>query len=79
MSAIGTYGLLVTLQFIDTTAPRRDSIWARLLGYFSFYMRHMNSTRGVVAVADVVYFASWIVLGLFLAQRSIEAIRFKRT
>jgi hypothetical protein len=26
-----------------------------------------------------VYFASFIVLGLYLAQRTIEAIRFKRT
>jgi len=33
----------------------------------------------VMAVADLVYFASFITLGLFLAQRSIEAIRFKRT
>jgi hypothetical protein len=33
----------------------------------------------VVAVADVVYFASWIVMGLFLAQRSIEALRYRRS
>ena len=45
----------------------------------SFYTRHLNSTRGVVAVADVVYFASYIVLGLFLAQRSIDALRYKRS
>jgi ABC-2 type transport system permease protein len=79
VSAIGTYGLLLTMQFIDTTSSAQDSFWVKLLGYFSFYMRQMNSTRGVVAVADLVYFASFITLGLFLAQRSIEAIRFKRT
>ena len=39
----------------------------------------MNSTRGVVAAADIVYFASWIALGLFLAQRSVEAMRYKRS
>jgi len=79
VSAIGTYGLIITMQFIDTTSSVRDSIWVKLLGYLSFYMRQINSTRGVVAVADLVYFASFITLGLFLAQRSIEAIRFKRT
>jgi ABC-2 type transport system permease protein len=79
VAAIGTYGLIVTLQFIDTTGAAGESIWVRLLNAVSFYARHLNSTRGVVAVADIVYFASWIVLGLFLAQRSLEALRFKRS
>lgn len=79
VSAIGTYGLVVTLQFIDTSGAPGESIWVRLLGSLSFYARHLNSTRGVVAVADIVYFASWIVLGLFLAQRSVEALRYKRS
>lgn len=79
VSAIGTYGLLITLQFIDTTGADPGSVWVRLLASFSFYARHLNSTRGVVSVADIVYFASYIVTGLFLAQRSIEALRFKRS
>ena len=79
VSAIGTYGLLITMQFIDTTSSASESFWVKLLGYFSFYMRQQNSTRGIVALADFAYFASYIALGLFLAQRSIEAIRFRRT
>jgi ABC-2 type transport system permease protein len=79
VAAIGTYGVIVTLQFIDTTGAAGGSIWVRALNSVSFYARHLNSTRGVVAVADILYFASWIVLGLFLAQRSLEALRFKRS
>jgi len=79
VSAIGTYGLLITLQFIDTTASATRSMWAEFLAYFSLYMRHQNFTRGLVSLEDVVFFASFIVLGLFLTQRTIEAIRFKRT
>jgi len=79
VSAIGTYGLVVTLQFIDTTGAVDGSIWTKLLGSLSFYARHLNSTRGVVAAADIVYFASWIALGLFLAQRSVDALRYKRS
>jgi ABC-2 type transport system permease protein len=79
VSAIGTYGLLVTLQFIDTTGGGPDSLWTRVLSSFSFYARHLDSTRGVVSVADIVYFASWMAMGLFLAQRAVEALRFKRT
>jgi ABC-2 type transport system permease protein len=79
VAAIGTYGLIVTLQFIDTAGAAGESIWVRLLGSLSFYARHLNSTRGLVSVPDVVYFTSWIVLGLFLAQRSIDALRYKRS
>jgi ABC-2 type transport system permease protein len=79
VAAIGTYGLIVTLQFIDTTGAAGDSLWVRLLGSMSFYARHLNSTRGVVALADIVYFASWAGLGLYLAQRSIDALRYRRS
>ncbi|HNV02671.1 MAG TPA: ABC transporter permease [Vicinamibacterales bacterium] len=79
VSAIGTYGIVVTLQFIDTTGGGSGSVWARMLGAFSFYARQIDSTRGVVSVADLVYFASWIVMALFLAQRAVEALRFERT
>jgi len=79
VSAIGTYGLFMTMQFIDTSTSGPDSLWAKFVSYFSFYMRHLNSTRGVIELTDLVYFASYITLGLFLAQRSIDAIRYKRT
>ena len=35
--------------------------------------------RGVVALRDITYFGGFLVLALFLTQRSIEAIRFKRS
>jgi len=79
VSAIGTYTLFVTMQFIDTSSSAPDSLWAKAISYFSFYMRQMNSTRGVIEVSDVIYFLSYIVFGLFLAQRSIDAIRYKRS
>jgi ABC-2 type transport system permease protein len=79
VSAIGTYGLLMTLQFIDTTASATRSMWAEFLAYFSLYMRHINLTRGLISADDVAFFLSLVVLGLFLTQRTIEAIRFKRT
>ncbi len=79
VSAIGTYGLVVTLQFIDTGGADPESVWVRLLGSVSFYTRHLESTRGVVSVADFVYFASCTAMALFLAARAVEASRFKRT
>ena len=44
---------LPLVQFIDTTGGG-GSVWVRLLGALSFYARHLNSTRGVVAVGAQV-------------------------
>jgi ABC-2 type transport system permease protein len=79
ISAFGTYGLLFILHFVDTSAMLARSIWADLINFFSFDFHYLNFTRGVLAVSDVVYFATYITLGLFLTQRSIEATRFKRS
>jgi hypothetical protein len=69
----------MTLQFIETTASATRSMWAEFLAYFSLYMRHINLTRGLISLDDVAFFLSLVVLGLFLTQRTIEAIRYKRT
>lgn len=79
VAAIGTYGVLMTTQFLDTASAGSTTIWAKFVSYLSFYQRHLNSTRGTVEAGDLVYFASYIMLGLFLAQRSIDAIRYKRS
>lgn len=79
VSAIGTYGVFLTFQFIDASSSTAQSVWTKAVAYLSFYMRQQNSTRGIVTVEDLVYFGSFIALGLFLTQRSIEAIRYERT
>jgi ABC-2 type transport system permease protein len=79
VSAIGTYGLLMTLQFIDTTASASRTLWTAFLSYCSLYMRQANLTRGLVSADDVIFFLSLVALGVFLAQRTIDAIRYTRT
>lgn len=79
VSAFGTYGVLVTLNYVDTSASLARSIWVDLINFFSFFMHYVNFTRGVLELRDFVYFATYVTLGLFLTQRSVEAIRFKRS
>ena len=79
ISAFGTYGVLLILHFVDTSATLARSIWVDFINFFSFNFHYLNFTRGVLSVRDVVYFATFITLGLFMTQRSIEAVRFKRS
>jgi ABC-2 type transport system permease protein len=79
ISAFGTYGLLIVLFFIDTSASAVRSVWSDFVSYLSVYTHYLNFARGVLGLGDMVYLGSIVTLGLFLTERTIEAIRFKRS
>jgi ABC-2 type transport system permease protein len=79
VSALCTYGVLVALNFIDTSASVARSIWVDFVQFLSFLFHYGEFARGVIALRDITYFAGFLALALFLTQRSIEAVRFKRS
>jgi ABC-2 type transport system permease protein len=79
VSALCTYGVLVALNFIDTSASVARSIWVDFIQFLSFFFHYGEFARGVIALRDITYFAGFLALALFLTQRSIEAVRFKRS
>jgi ABC-2 type transport system permease protein len=79
IAAFGTYGILLTLFFIGTSAPLARSVWVDFIRFLSLDYHYSNFARGVLALRDVLYFVTLVTLGLFLTQRSIESIRFKRS
>ena len=79
VSAICTYGVLVALNFVDASASVAQSIWVDFIQFLSFFSHFSEFARGVVALGDLTYFAGFLTLGLFLTERSIEAVRFRRS
>ena len=79
VSAMCTYGALVALNFIDTSASLAQSIWVDFIQFLSFFSHYAEFARGVIALRDLTYFAGFLALALFLTQRSIESIRYKRS
>lgn len=79
VSAFGTYGILIALSFVDTSASVAQSIWVDFINFLSFHHHYVNFSRGTLAISAVVYFAGYVALGLFATQRSIEGLRFKRS
>jgi ABC-2 type transport system permease protein len=79
VSALCTYGVLVALNFIDTSASVARSIWVDFIQFLSFFFHYGEFARGVIALRDITYFAGFLALALFLTQRAIEAVRFKRS
>ena len=79
VSALCTYSALVVLNFIDASASLTRSIWVDFLQFLSFFFHNLEFARGVLALRDITYYAGFLTLALFLTQRSIESIRFKRS
>jgi ABC-2 type transport system permease protein len=79
VSALCTYSTLVVLNFIDASASLTQSIWVDFIQFLSFFFHNLEFARGVIALRDITYYAGFLALGLFLTQRSIESIRFKRS
>ena len=79
VSALGTYGVLVALNYIDTSASLAQSIWVDFIQFLSFFSHYSEFARGVIALRDIAYFGGFLALALFLTQRSIESIRYRRS
>lgn len=79
VSALCTYGVLVAFNFIDTSASLTRSIWVDFIQFLSFHFHNAEFARGVIALRNITYFTGLLALALFLTQRSIESIRFKRS
>jgi ABC-2 type transport system permease protein len=48
---------------------------SRVISYLSLTTHFENFSKGVIDLADVVFYASVAALGIFLTARSVEALK----
>ncbi|MBD1805947.1 ABC transporter permease subunit [Microcoleus sp. FACHB-SPT15] len=79
LSAILTFGLVLFLWIIDLVAKSIGGSVGAALGHLSLLENYNNLVQGVFDTSNLVVFASYIILGLFLTAQSIDALRFQRS
>ncbi len=79
LSAILTFGLVLFLWIIDLVAKSIGGSVGTALGHLSLLENYNNLVQGVFDTSNLVVFASYIILGLFLTAQSIDALRFQRS
>jgi ABC-2 type transport system permease protein len=79
LAAILTFALILFLWVVDLVANSISGPIGDALGHFSLVKNYTNLTQGILDTSNLVVFASYIVLGLFLTAQSIEAFRFQRS
>jgi len=72
-----TFGLLLVTWVAGWVEQGVSPAMQSVLGYVSFFNHHQDLVKGVLDTSDLIYYGTVIGLGLFLAQRSVEATRWR--
>ncbi len=78
IAAILSFGAILVLWVVDLSAPGQPGALSTALQYLAFYHHYDDFTRGVIDTSDVIFYLSYIFLGVFLTVRSVDSIRWRR-
>jgi ABC-2 type transport system permease protein len=73
IAAVVSFGILLVFWIMGATSNAGDSI----LGYLSMINHFESFAKGVIEVKDIIYYLSFIFLGLFLAYIMLDSERWK--
>lgn len=73
VAAIIAFGILLFLWLIGASSDADSSV----LGYVSLINHFKNFSKGIIEVKDLVYYASVIYIGLFLAYTALDSERWR--
>jgi ABC-2 type transport system permease protein len=76
VAAITTFGLLLLLWVLGWSADYAGGTAGRVLQHLSLLEHNDSFAKGVLDTKDILYYANFIVLALFLTLRSLEARRW---
>ena len=76
IAAILTFGAILLLWVIDFGSG--DHGLAAGLQYLSVFRHYDDFTRGVMDTSNLIFYLSFIFLGVFLTVRSVDSMRWRR-
>ena len=76
LTALRLHGMRAAWEEQHTQA--QSSAWASTLEYLSVFRHYDDFTRGVIDTSNLIFYLSFIVVGIFLTVRSIDSMRWRR-
>jgi ABC-2 type transport system permease protein len=74
---VGALFTLLVLYTIGWLGETIQGVGGGLVRYASITEHFTELTKGIIDTKDLVYFATLLVVGLFLTQRSVESVRWR--
>jgi ABC-2 type transport system permease protein len=78
IAAMLSFGAILLLWVLDFGSQAGSTAWASALEYLSVFRHYDDFTRGVIDTSNVIFYLSFIVLGVFLTVRSVDSMRWRR-
>ncbi|HEV3254897.1 MAG TPA: ABC transporter permease [Candidatus Acidoferrales bacterium] len=78
IAAVLTFGTFLLLWVIDIGGRGAETVSGQVLQYLSVIRHYDDFTRGVIDTSSLIFYASWIVLGIFLTMRAVDSMRWRR-
>ena len=74
---VGSLFALLVLYTIGWLGETVQGTAGGLIRYASITDHFQELTKGIIDTKDLVYFATLLVIGLFVTQRSVESVRWR--
>jgi len=74
---VGTLFALLVLYTIGWLGESLQGTWGAVVGYLSITEHFQEMSKGVIDTKNLVYFATLLVVSLFLTHRSVESVRWR--
>ena len=78
IAAMLSFGAILLLWVLEFGSQAGSSVWASSLEYLSVFRHYDDFTRGVIDTSNVIFYLSFIFLGVFLTIRSVDSMRWRR-
>ncbi|MGC1104975.1 MAG: ABC transporter permease [Candidatus Acidiferrales bacterium] len=78
ISGVLIFGLSLLLWLLDIFTQSGTSALAQSLQYAAVLHHYGPFVQGIIDTTGLVFFGSWIFLGIFLTMRSVDSMRWRR-
>ena len=77
VAAVGTFTLVLMLWVIDWVGDQAGSTTREIVSYLSITKHFEDFAKGIIDTKHLVYYLSFITLGLFLTAKSVDTERWR--
>ena len=78
IAGVATFAVFLLLLVLDIGVRDSSSTWGDVVQYFSILRHYDDFSRGVIDTANVIFYVSLAAVGVFLTQRSLDSMRWRR-
>jgi ABC-2 type transport system permease protein len=78
IAGVATFAVFLLLWVLDFGARDAGTTWGDILQYLSILRHYDDFSRGIIDTANIVFYLSLAAVGIFLTQRSLDSMRWRR-